>query len=236
MSTPWRVCVMTDLLKCENVHKSYRTGLSAVNVLKGLELTIEEGSVVAISGASGIGKSTLLHIMGTLDRPSEGRVILRGTDVTALDQRQLNRIRNNEIGFVFQFYHLISEFTAVENVMLPALVQGRHKDTLTERSVELLESVGLGDRLDHRPSELSGGEQQRVAIARALFNEPSVILADEPTGNLDATTSDEIVTLLWEIHKRRSTTMVIVTHEPDIAAKADRWVRIEDGVAVPVKK
>ena len=210
-------------------------GPSTVNVLKGIDLSIAEGSIVAISGASGIGKSTLLHIMGTLDRPTEGRLVLNGTDVTALDKRRLNRIRNEEIGFVFQFYHLINEFTAVENVMLPALVQGRPKSELTKKSVELLESVGLAERLGHRPNELSGGEQQRVAIARALFNEPSIILADEPTGNLDEKTSDEIVSLLWDIHRQRSTTMVIVTHEPDIASQADQWIKIEDGQAVPIE-
>jgi ABC-type lipoprotein export system ATPase subunit len=226
---------MTELVRCENVHKSYRMGSSTVHVLKGLDLSISEGSIVAISGASGIGKSTLLHIMGTLDRPTDGRIVINNTDVTSLDRRRLNRIRNEKIGFVFQFYHLINEFTAVENVMLPALVQGRSKSELTKKSIELLESVGLAERLDHRPNELSGGEQQRVAIARALFNEPSIILADEPTGNLDEKTSDEIVSLLWNIHRERATTMVIVTHEPDIASRADQWVKIEDGQAVPVE-
>jgi len=227
---------MSELMRCENVHKTYRTGPATVRVLKGLELTVDEGSIVAVSGASGVGKSTLLHIMGTLDRPTEGRVILDGTDVTQLDRRRLNRVRNRHIGFVFQFYHLINEFTALENVMLPALVQGSPRTELVERAGDLLDAVGLAERMDHRPAELSGGEQQRVAIARALFNRPSLLLADEPTGNLDERTSAEIIELLWDIHRVHGTTMVIVTHEPDIAARADLWIRLEDGRTVPVDR
>jgi len=226
---------MNKLMECNGIVKTYRTGPAAVEVLKGLDLTVDEGSIVAISGASGVGKSTLLHIMGVLDRPTAGRVLLRGTDVTELDRRRLNRVRNDEIGFVFQFYHLIGEFTAIENVMLPALVQGRPADELQPRAVELLEAVGLAERTDHRPNELSGGEQQRVAVARALFNDPALVLADEPTGNLDERTSEEIIALLWDIHQQRGTTMVIVTHEPDIAVRADKWVRIEDGRATVVE-
>jgi len=226
---------MSELMRCENIYKTYRTGPAAVEVLKGLDLEVQENSIVAISGASGIGKSTLLHIMGVLDEPTDGRVMLRGTDVTHLDRRRINRVRNKEIGFVFQFYHLINEFTALENVMLPALVQGIRTNELEPRAVELLDAVGLAERMDHKPNELSGGEQQRVAIARALFNEPALILADEPTGNLDERTSEEIVSLLWDIHGRLRTTMVIVTHEPEIAARADQWIRIEDGRAAIVE-
>jgi len=227
---------MSELMRCENIYKTYRTGPAAVEVLKGLDLAVEEHSIVAISGASGIGKSTLLHIMGVLDEPTDGRVLLRGTDVTQLDRRRINRVRNKEIGFVFQFYHLINEFTAIENVMLPALVQGRRTNELQPRATELLDAVGLAERMDHKPNELSGGEQQRVAIARALFNEPELILADEPTGNLDERTSEEIVELLWDIHSRLGTTLVIVTHEPEIAARADQWIRIEDGKATIVDR
>jgi len=227
---------MSELMRCENIYKTYRTGPAAVEVLKGLDLEVQENSIVAISGASGIGKSTLLHIMGVLDEPTDGRVLLRGTDVTHLDRRRLNRVRNDEIGFVFQFYHLINEFTALENVMLPALVQGRRIDELKPRAIELLDAVGLAERMDHKPNELSGGEQQRVAIARALFNEPALILADEPTGNLDEQTSEGIVALLWDIHRRLGTTLVIVTHEPEIAARAHQWVRIEDGRATIVER
>ncbi len=226
---------MSELMRCENIYRTYRTGPATVEVLKGLDLTVEEGSIVTVSGASGVGKSTLLHIMGVLDRPTAGRVLIRGTDVTRFDRRRLNQVRNAEIGFVFQFYHLISEFTALENVMLPALVRGRRMKELRPRAAELLEAVGLAERTDHRPNELSGGEQQRVAIARALFNEPALVLADEPTGNLDEQTSEEIIALLWDIHRQRGTTMVIVTHERDIAARADLWVRIEHGRTTVVK-
>jgi lipoprotein-releasing system ATP-binding protein len=200
-----------------------------VVVLDGLDLTVAPGEVVAIIGQSGVGKSTLLHILGTLDRPTGGRVFFEGQDVFALDEKQQAAFRNRSIGFVFQFHHLLPDFDAVENVMMPALIQGVRRSEAYARARALLERVGLGDRLDHRPGQLSGGELQRVAIARALVQSPKALLADEPTGNLDPATAAEVHQLLLELNRERGTTLVLVTHNEELARLAHRSLRLYQG-------
>ena len=201
-----------------------------VRALEGVSLTIETGEIVAILGPSGAGKSTLLHFLGGLDHPAEGEVIFKEEiSLYRISESERARIRNQEFGFVFQLYHLMPEFSALENVLLPALVARRsNKESRVNASV-LLERMGLGDRVDHRPSQLSGGEQQRVAIARALVNHPRVLLCDEPTGNLDSQTGHEIRGLLWELSRKEHQTLIIVTHDPEIAQRADRIVHMKDG-------
>ena len=221
---------MDDIYVCENVKKVYRTGPNVVEVLKDVNMTVQPGRITAVSGVSGAGKTTLLNLLGTLDRPTKGSMRFRGRDMSRLSARELNQIRNAEIGFVFQFYYLVPELTAIENVMLPGLVRGKRSSTLRAQARELLEQVGLAERLHHRSAELSGGEQQRVAIARALFNEPRVVLADEPTGNLDERTSEGIQRLIWRLNRGRGTTFVIVTHEENMARQADTWCTLVDGV------
>lgn len=222
---------MSSVLECRNVVKTFSDGTRVLEILRGVDLTVPEGEILAISGPSGVGKSTLLHIMGTLDRPSGGDVFFGGKALSKMSRRNVNRLRNQEIGFVFQFYHLLPEFTALENVMMPALSQGKRIASCRGRAEELLKVVGLDDRMEHKPGKLSGGEQQRVAIARALFNEPSVILADEPTGNLDETTGAGIVELLWDLNRRQNVTLVMVTHDEALAAQAHRWVHLHEGKA-----
>ena len=220
------------VMECRQVVKTFVDGTRRLEILRGLDLAIHRGEVLAISGPSGVGKSTLLHIMGTLDRPTSGTVLFGGTDFTKMPRHQVNRIRNEEIGFVFQFYHLLPEFTALENVMMPALCKGRPRKALQERATHLLERVGLSERMTHKPGRLSGGEQQRVAIARALFNEPSVVLSDEPTGNLDESTGRGILDLLFDLSETEQMTLVIVTHDDDVAARAHRWVHMHEGRVV----
>ncbi len=218
-----------DLVRVENVSKSFLHQGRELVVLENVNLGISEGEMVTIVGPSGAGKSTLLHLMGTLDLPSSGRITFDGREVTSLTSRQLASFRNRSLGFVFQFHHLLPEFTAVENVMMPGLIQGSPKRALRGRALSLLEEVGLAHRVSHRPGELSGGEQQRVALARALVMEPKLVLADEPTGNLDSGTSDAIHSLFFELNRSRGTTFLIVTHNAELAKSMPRVVRMRDG-------
>lgn len=220
---------MSSLLEVTELTKSYGAGETRVDVLQGVNLTVAEGETIALVGASGTGKSTLLHIMGTLDRPSSGNVFFQGQDVFRLSEAALASFRNRSIGFVFQFHHLLPEFSAVENVMMPLLIAGTKRSEAVAPARELLEEVGLAHRLTHKPGELSGGEQQRVAIARALILSPKLLLADEPTGNLDMKTSDEVHETLEGIHRKRGVTLVIVTHNEKLASRMGRTVRLLDG-------
>ena len=212
----------------ESLYKSYGT----LKVLKGINLEIADSSVVTIVGASGAGKSTLLHLIGTLDRPDEGRVLIDDTDLYKLSDKQLADFRNRNIGFVFQFHHLLPEFTAVENVALPAMIAGQSKEAALKRATELLDYLKLSDRLTHKPSQLSGGEQQRVAVARALVNNPKLILADEPSGNLDTENARKLHQLFFDLRDRFGQTFVVVTHNTELAQMADRTVTIKDGTIV----
>ena len=220
------------LLIAEEVEREYHMGPEAVRVLRGVNLTVNTGESVALIGASGVGKSTLLHLLGTLDRPTAGRVLFDGQDVSGWSDAALARLRRTEIGFVFQFYNLLGEMTSLENAMLPALLQRASVPEARERAAAALHEVGLGDRRAHRPGELSGGEQQRVAIARALVGRPRVILADEPTGNLDPKTSGVIWDLFLQLQAERQLAFVIATHNHELARKADRGYRLVDGRAV----
>jgi lipoprotein-releasing system ATP-binding protein len=212
------------------LRKSYDHGGRQIEVLRGIDLTIGAGEMVAIVGSSGVGKSTFLHVIGTLDQPSGGSILYDDVDVTRMAPAKLADFRNHTIGFVFQFHHLLPEFTAVENCAMPALIAGLGRAEASERATALLERVGLAHRLTHRPGELSGGEQQRVALARALIMQPRVLLADEPTGNLDTHTGEEIHQLIVELNHERGMTMVVVTHNPEFAARLPRRVRMVDGV------
>jgi len=219
------------MLTAHDVHKVYRDVGRPLEVLKGIDLTIETGDFLAMVGPSGAGKSTLMHVLGGLDRPSQGRVVLDGEDIYKLNDIKLSSVRNTKVGFVFQFYHLLPEFTALENVILPALVKESFKDKkkLEKKGEALLSSVGLKDRLDHKPNQLSGGEQQRVAIARALMNNPKIILCDEPTGNLDSQSGESIIELLTKLNQENNQTVVMVTHDNRIAEKAKKIIHIQDG-------
>lgn len=199
-------------------------------MLKGIDLEINKGEVVAIVGASGAGKTTLLQILGTLSRPDSGKLLIGGVDPFALNDRDLSSFRNKSVGFVFQSHHLLPEFTALENVMIPALIAGKSRQQATVRAQELLETVGLKDRSTHKPSQLSGGEQQRVAIARALTNSPAILLADEPSGNLDSATKEEIHRLFFDLRDRLGQTTVIITHDESLAAMCDRALVMKDGL------
>ncbi len=223
----------SSLLEVSGLCKSYRMGNDTVEVLKGIDLTVEVATTTALVGASGAGKSTLLHLLGALDRPSSGTVYYCGQDLFQRSDRQLADFRSGKIGFVFQFHHLLPEFTALENVMMPSLIARRDHRQSDQKARTLLEQVGLEHRLNHRPGELSGGEQQRVAIARALVMEPELLLADEPTGNLDAKTSESIHELLMTIQKQTGVSMVVVTHNERIAAGMERVVRLADGLVQP---
>jgi lipoprotein-releasing system ATP-binding protein len=213
------------MIKAENITKTYGN----LQVIKGVNLEVEKGEIVSITGSSGAGKSTLLHILGTLDQADGGSIQIDGQSVMELNDKALAAFRNKHIGFVFQFHHLLPEFTALENVCIPAFIAGISKSEAEKKAKELLEYLGLNDRIQHKPSEMSGGEQQRVAIARALINQPSIVFADEPSGNLDAKNSAELHDLFFDLRKHFNQTFVIVTHDPILADKADRKIVIRDG-------
>lgn len=213
------------MIRVTDIHKSFGT----LEVLKGVSLDVAQGEVVSIVGASGAGKTTLLQIMGTLSRPDSGRVEIGGEDVSSLGDKALSKFRNERIGFVFQFHHLLAEFSAFENVCIPGLIGRRPRAEVERRAAELLDMMGLASRRDRKPGQLSGGEQQRVAIARALVNSPAVLLADEPSGNLDSHNRDEIHRLFFELREKLGQTIVIVTHDENLAAMADRKITMSDG-------
>lgn len=217
------------MIEVDNVSKNYSTGASELEVLKGISFSVQEGEAVCLLGASGAGKSTLLQIMGTLDRPTSGRVLFKDQDVFAMDDEELAAFRNQKMGFVFQFHHLIHEMNAVENVMLPALIAGKSKNACREEALKWLEFMGLMDRAEHFPHQLSGGELQRLAIARALIRKPEVLLADEPTGNLDSENSQKIQDLFFELRERLGLTLIVVTHDLAFANKFPRVFKVKDG-------
>ena len=213
------------MIKADHIKKSFGT----LVVLKDICFQADAAEVVSIVGASGAGKSTLLHILGTLSKPDSGQVIIDGTDVLSLSDKELARFRNTRVGFVFQAHHLLPEFTAIENVMIPALIAGKSRREASSGALELLSQLGLSDRVNHKPSELSGGEQQRVAIARALVNRPAVLFADEPSGNLDSKNKDELHRLFFDLRDRYGITIIIVTHDKELAALSDRTLEMKDG-------
>lgn len=224
------------LLTVKSVQKDYPTGTNqSLSVLKGVDLKVKKGEIVAIVGPSGAGKSTLLHILGGLDRPTSGEVEIDGQDLFSYSEEELANFRNRSLGFIFQFHHLLPEFSALENVAMPALINGESLKAAATRAEALLQEVGLGERLDHKPSELSGGEQQRVAVARALMNRPKLILADEPSGNLDEQNGKKLHDLLVELSKGEELTFVIATHNPDLTSRAHRILRLHDGKLSTVK-
>jgi lipoprotein-releasing system ATP-binding protein len=214
------------MISVKNVEKSYET----LKVLRGVNLDIAQGEIVAVVGKSGAGKSTLLHILGTLDRADKGQVTINGKDVSKLNNAQLADFRNKNLGFIFQFHHLLPEFSALENVTIPALIGGGSESKAKKRATELLDYLGLSARLTHKPTELSGGEQQRVAVARALMNNPAVVFADEPTGNLDSASSKDLHDLLFKLRRDFNQTFVIVTHNDELAHLSDRILTMQDGV------
>ena len=216
------------IIEASNIHKSFGT----LEVLKGVDFSVDKGEVVAVVGASGAGKSTLLQILGTLSTPDSGSLLVDGTDVLRLSGKALSAFRNRRIGFVFQAHHLLPEFNALENVMIPALIGGVSSKEARSKALPLLDAVGLSGRLEHKPSELSGGEQQRVAIARALVNSPAILFADEPTGNLDSRTKEDIHRLLFSLRESLGQTFVIVTHDPALASLCDRTCHMQDGLFV----
>ena|SRR2546428_1658245 len=220
------------MLKATNLHKAYGN----LEILKGVDLYVEKGEVVSIVGASGAGKSTLLHIAGTLDRTDQGSLFIDGVDIRSLNPKRLSAFRNSRIGFIFQFHHLLPEFTAVENVCIPAYIANKSKKEAEKNAIELLEMLGLKDRMSHKPTELSGGEQQRVAVARALINRPAIIFADEPSGNLDSTNAKELHKLFFDLRNHFGQTFVVVTHNEELAGMADRELLMKDGKIVGVEQ
>lgn len=220
---------MSNVITIRNITRDFQLGHETVHVLKGIDLDIERGDYVAIMGPSGSGKSTLMNLLGCLDTPTGGTYVLNGKDVSQMSDDDLAEIRNKEIGFVFQTFNLLPRTTALENVALPMIYAGASKKDRTERAKQVLTDVGLADRMDHQPNQLSGGQRQRVAVGRALVNHPSIILADEPTGNLDSKTSLEILQLFDDIHKAGNT-VIVVTHEEDVAERAQRIIRLRDGL------
>ena len=217
------------LLSATDVHKTYFLGQRALEVLRGVDVELRRGDFLALRGASGAGKSTLLHLLGGLDAPNRGEIRLAGRNLAGLSRRELARLRNEEVGFIFQAYYLLPELDALENVCLPARMARRPAPQAAERGRELLARVGLAERMEHKPYELSGGEQQRVAIARALINEPDLVLADEPTGNLDSHTGQEIIELLCGLRAEKQTTLIMATHDSNLAARAPRVIELVDG-------
>jgi len=224
------------VVKAEDLEKTYYMGKVAVPALRGVNLAFKRGEFVVVMGPSGSGKTTLLNLIGALDKPTRGKVYIDGEDLTTLDEGKLTKIRRKKIGFVFQFYNLIPVLTAFENVELPMLISGKNKEDRQRRAFQLLEMMGLSDRSEHRPDELSGGEQQRVAIARSLANEPSIILADEPTGDLDTKTGQEVILALHDAAKKENVTVVVVTHDPVVTERADRILEMRDGKILNEKK
>ena len=221
---------MEYIVETVNVTKTYMSGGRPLEVLKGVDLAVEPGEFMAIMGPSGSGKSTLLNMIGALDRPTSGKVFINGTDLSDLNDNQIADVRNREIGFIFQFFNLIPRMDAQGNVELPMAIAGVPRGERKKRALELLNLVGLGDRADHKPSQLSGGEQQRVAIARALSNGPSILLADELTGNLDSRTGEEIMHLLRQLNKEEGKTFILITHDPQVGQNVDRLISFKDGV------
>ncbi len=217
------------ILTATDVHRTFKMGKSEVPVLKGIDIEVNQGQIVAIVGQSGAGKSTLLHILGTLDKPTSGTVEIDHTDILDFKENELAHFRNEMIGFVFQFHHLLPEFSALENVMMPGMIKGTQSRSMEDRAKMLLADVGLANRMNHRPGELSGGEMQRVAVARALMNDPKLILADEPSGNLDQKASKALHELLWNLSRKDNRTFIIVTHNLELAGNADKIVELSDG-------
>jgi len=218
-----------DIINCQQLEKTYADGASQVQVLKTLDLTVYQGERLAIIGQSGSGKSTLLHLLGGLDQPSAGTVFIHNTDIHKLNSKQQGEFRNRHLGFVYQFHHLLAEFTALENVALPLLIRGVKPAQATKKALELIARVGLADRQSHKPGELSGGERQRISLARALVTEPSCVLADEPTGNLDQQTAEETYALILELNQSLNISFVIVTHDIKLAQRMDRTLKLIDG-------
>lgn len=216
------------MIKIENIHKSYGN----VEVLKGIDLSVEKGEIISIVGASGAGKTTLLQIIGTLEKPDKGNIIINNTDVNALSEKKLSEFRNSNIGFVFQFHHLLPEFTALENILMSAMIKQTPRKEMEERARLLMDFLKISHRAGHKPSELSGGEQQRVAVARALINTPSVVLADEPSGNLDSVNARELHNLFFELRRQYNQTFIIVTHNEEFAEMADRKITMKDGKSI----
>ncbi|KWU01116.1 MAG: lipoprotein-releasing ABC transporter ATP-binding protein LolD [Vibrio toranzoniae] len=227
---------MSNFLQCNDIRKTYREGLLDTEVLKGVSFEIEKGELVSIIGTSGSGKSTLLHILGALDDASAGSVSFLGQDLSSLSSNKQAKLRNQHLGFVYQFHHLLSDFSALENVAMPLLIGGEKPAKAKQEAQLLLDKVGLSHRVDHRPSELSGGERQRVAIARALVNKPALVLADEPTGNLDHNTALSIYDLMRELNREYDTAFLVVTHDGELAGKMDRQLHMQDGLLVNVEK
>ncbi|MBU1905969.1 MAG: ABC transporter ATP-binding protein [Candidatus Omnitrophica bacterium] len=222
------------MLEVNNIHKIFKNGKKSLPVLKGVDLNIKKGEFVAIVGPSGAGKSTLLHILGGLDSPSQGQVIFQGEDIYSLGDSAISRLRNQQVGFVFQFYHLLSEFTVLENVLMPALIdlEPKTQNLRPNNAIKLLEQVGLAERVDHFPSQLSGGERQRAAIVRGLINKPNLLLCDEPTGNLDSKAGNDIIGLIKKANTQDKMTVVLVTHNLELAKAADRIYHLSDGKLV----
>ncbi len=220
------------ILQCEQLTKSFNQGDLNVDVLKGVNLTIGAGERVAIMGASGSGKSTLLHLLGGLDKPCAGQVILDGVNLNKVRSKKLSQLRNSSLGFIYQFHHLLGEFSVLENVAMPLLIGGKSVKEAKKQAADLLGRVGLGHRIEHKPGELSGGERQRAAVARALINNPKCVLADEPTGNLDSKTAEQIYQLMLELNQELQVSFLIVTHDPELAKRMDIVLHMEDGLIV----
>lgn len=227
---------MEYVVETQDLRKTYMQGGRPLEVLKGVNLRVEPGEFLAIMGPSGSGKSTLLNLIGALDRPTSGRVLINGVDLSTLNDNQLARLRNREIGFIFQFFNLIQRMDALSNVELPMIIAGVGREERRRRALSLLEQVGLGDRVHHKPNQLSGGEQQRVAIARALANDPDLLLADELTGNLDSKTGDEIMSLLRDLNQEQGKTFILITHDPTVGQRTDRLLTLRDGELVGEKR